>query len=905
LGNTSTYTLSNGAQVSLPAGPNFSTKLGSDGGTTSYTVITSLGAAGSTTATDLQGMAGNLAGKYVLGADINASPTSGWNSNGSGGFYGFAPVGDNSSNTVATRFTGVFDGLGHTIAGLTINRPSTGYYGLFGYTDGATVRNVGMMGGSVSGIGEIGGLVGKNNGTIANAYATGSVSAGSNSNGGGLVGQNNGTIANAYATGSVSVSGFDSSGGGLVGANFGTIANAYATGSVSASGLGVSSGGLVGANFFTGTITNAYSTGAVTNNGGGASFAGGLVAANVGTVTNSYWDTQTSGQGGSDGGSGLTTAQAMTQASFTGFDFTNTWWMADSNTRPFLRSEYSTTVTNAHQLQLMAMDLTASYTLANNIDASETSAGTGMWGSAGFAPVGSNSSNSNATRFTGSFDGLGHTISGLTINRASTDYVGLFGYANGTLRNVGLPNSSIKGHQYVGTLAGLSGAAISNSYATGAVVGSSIMVGGLVGKNGGNISNSYATSSVSGTDTVGGLVGFQASNSIANSYATGDVNGNTAVGGLVGALSSTVSNSYATGHVNGSSIVGGLIGTSSGGTVTDSFWNTQTGYPTNNSSGATGKTTAQMKQLATFAGWDIDDAGGTGKIWRIYEGNTNPLLRSFLTPLAVTANAAGKTYDGLAYSGGNGVSYSIAPNANLLGAATYGGSSQGAVNVGSYVITPSGLYSNQQGYDITYANGNLTVNTAPLTVTANGFSKIYDGLAYSGGNGVGYSGFVNSEGSGVLGGALAYGGNAQGAVNAGSYVITPSGLTSSNYAITYASGSLSITPAALPYIAPVSQLVQNSITATAPTLKDLRLVENTVAQLESTILLPSANNQPETSGLVAENSSSEASSPASANNAVQNNTKLSSTMTIGKNGPTFKIMHPGVKLPDYMVNVYE
>ena len=91
-GNAGVYTLSNGAKISLPAGANFSTKLGNNVAATPWTVITALGAAGSVTTTDLQGMNGNKAGKYVLGADIDASSTSGWNDNGSGGFYGFTPA---------------------------------------------------------------------------------------------------------------------------------------------------------------------------------------------------------------------------------------------------------------------------------------------------------------------------------------------------------------------------------------------------------------------------------------------------------------------------------------------------------------------------------------------------------------------------------------------------------------------------------------------------------------------------------------------------------------------------------------------------------------------------------------------------------------------------------------------
>jgi hypothetical protein len=98
----------------------------------------------------------------------------------------------------------------------------------------------------------------------------------------------------------------------------------------------------------------------------------------------------------------------------------------------------------------------------------------------------------------------------------------------------------------------------------------------------------------------------------------------------------------------------------------------------------------------------------------------------------------------------------------------------------------------------TSASGNIgSVTPAPLTVSASNARKTYDGAAYTGGNGVAYSGFVNNETPGVLGGTLAYTGSSQGARNAGSYVITPAGLSSSNYAVSFANGSLSVTPAPL------------------------------------------------------------------------------------------------------------
>jgi hypothetical protein len=120
-------------------------------------------------------------------------------------------------------------------------------------------------------------------------------------------------------------------------------------------------------------------------------------------------------------------------------------------------------------------------------------------------------------------------------------------------------------------------------------------------------------------------------------------------------------------------------------------------------------------------------------------------------------------------------------------------------NAGSYGITVSqGTLVASSGYNFAFNNaGVLTVNPAALTITADNVTKIYNGVPYSGGGGVTYSGFVNGQNASVLGGAIAYGGNSQGAVNVGTYAIIPSNLTSSNYAITYVDGTLTINQAAL------------------------------------------------------------------------------------------------------------
>jgi hypothetical protein len=122
-------------------------------------------------------------------------------------------------------------------------------------------------------------------------------------------------------------------------------------------------------------------------------------------------------------------------------------------------------------------------------------------------------------------------------------------------------------------------------------------------------------------------------------------------------------------------------------------------------------------------------------------------------------------------------------------------------NAGTYAYgTPNVLSvtsNNGRSVYVEYGRGALTINKAPLTVTANDATKTYDGQAFTGGNDVTYSGFVNNDNDSALSGALSYGGTAQGAKNAGSYTITASGLTAQNYDITYVDGALTVNKATI------------------------------------------------------------------------------------------------------------
>jgi len=233
--------------------------------------------------------------------------------------------------------------------------------------------------------------------------------------------------------------------------------------------------------------------------------------------------------------------------------------------------------------------------------------------------------------FKGTFDGQGYEIRDLFINRSGWGGSGIFGCVGkgGIIRNIGVTNATmtvpadvvrsldVAPIDAVGIVVGFSMGSVSGSYASGAVSGD-WSVGGLVGQNTGTVNNCYSTANVTGTWAVGGLVGS---------------NGDLKYGG-------TVSNCYSTGNITGDEYVGGLVGKNEGstpgvnfrGSVRKSFWDIETsGQAT--SDGGKGKTTGEMKDIATFsdAGWNMIAVANPGTrdpsyIWNIVDGVTYPFL---------------------------------------------------------------------------------------------------------------------------------------------------------------------------------------------------------------------------------------------------------------------------------------
>jgi hypothetical protein len=233
-----------------------------------------------------------------------------------------------------------------------------------------------------------------------------------------------------------------------------------------------------------------------------------------------------------------------------------------------------------YDLDYIKKNLYGTYLLMNDLDSTTAGytelASPTAKGGQGWQPIGMKEAS-----FRGLFNGQGHEIRDLFINRPDQEGVGLFDELGitGRIMSIGVVKANVTGFS---------------------------LVGGLVGVNWGNVTGCYVTGSVSSTGT-------------------------SRVGGLVGENVATVHNCYSTASVSGSEQVGGLVGDSNG-TVSNSFWDTQTSGQTT-SAGGTGENTTQMMNIATFSGaaWNIIAVANPGAhnhsyIWNIVTGVTYPFL---------------------------------------------------------------------------------------------------------------------------------------------------------------------------------------------------------------------------------------------------------------------------------------
>ena len=566
----------------------------------------------------------------------------------------WTPIG----NTTAKAFKGTFDGNDQTITfSLSVNEiesaDSNKPYGLFGANSG-TIQNLGVAGSvTISSSDNVyfGSIAGYNqgDGVITDCFSSCDVSltisgSGLDPNVGGIVGRNEGTLKNSYAVGDVMVTvPSGSCVGGIVGYNYKTIFNCYAAGNVTATdassvGVGVA-GGIAGYNSALtspriGNITNCFAL----NEKITAASAGRIAGYQYGSMVspkfsgNSAWDGMTLNDATVTGGTATdlngadVASETVWGILFEPFTDANGWKLNEGNENfqlPVLKNIAVPADVDASHLKPAAVPTPeptpesyfsggdgtegTPYLIASLSDLKNLStlvnAGNAEYNASHYmltapvtlgndwTPIG----NTTAKAFKGTFDGNDQTITfyNVVIENYADSFYGVFGVVgeNGEVTNLNvagsLTTSSLNEDDYdVGGIAGDNYGTITNSQSSVAVTVEStvkeVFAGGIAGYNTGTISGCSATGAVTADSTqksyAGGIVG-ENDGTISGCSATGavtaDGTGESRAGGIAGVNTVTISGCSATGDVTadgtGESLAGGIAGDNYGGTITDSY----------------------------------------------------------------------------------------------------------------------------------------------------------------------------------------------------------------------------------------------------------------------------------------------------------------------------------------------
>lgn len=368
------------------------------------------------------------------------------------------------------------------------------------------------------------------------------------------------------------ITGGSLSGVGVFGYSSGTIKNLTIVDATINTPNSFSVGLAVGQNLSGGTVDNVHTSGSVTGHDG----IGGVIGNSFGTVTNS-------------------SAAVDVTANFYGGGFVG--------------GQDDGTISDSH--------------------ATGTVTDTGIGDSGGFVgysngTISSSYASGNVTgtgtsEFMGGFAGTttGTVTNSYASGNVSAPVTTVGGFAGSILNGSQVSDCHAQGDvestsEYIGGFVGIAGdSTILRSYATGNVSSTGNTVGGFAGTTASNnvIHQSFALGDVSGGENVGGFVGDHRG-TIENSFSRGDVIGDDSLAGFIAKIQDgTVIDSYSTGLITGGIVTGGFISSFNLGSVsTDNFWDTQTsGNSFSSALGETGKTTAEMKDLATFT--DVSTAG--------------------------------------------------------------------------------------------------------------------------------------------------------------------------------------------------------------------------------------------------------------------------------------------------------
>jgi filamentous hemagglutinin family protein len=382
------------------------------------------------------------------------------------------------------------------------------------------------------------------------------------------------------------------------------------------------------------------------------------------------------------------------------------------NGTPFVLVNNLTQLSNA-----VTNNIVANIAFANSYDASAD-------GTYSNAPV--------SGTFAGTFEGLGNSISNLTISAPGTDYIGLFSIVagNGRLGDVSLVNVNISGAEDMGGFIGSTepNASVRNVSVTGTLTSSGDYVGGLIGRveSSGTISDSHTNVALTGQNLVGGLVGAMDEGSITNSSATGSVYATSGdAGGLVGAMqgSSQIVGSFSTGSVTaGVGSAGGLAGEMDGGSILDSYSLAAVDGGTADAGGLIGDASIGTSSITdSFAAGYVNAASETGGLAGEVVGGTLSVTNSYWDKLTTgqTTSANSPDANGLTTSA---LQASLQTGLDLPRAASGGGAFAIVPGVTYPYLTwqvPSGIPQVLAG-TVLAANGSTEVAGQSVTALVGG-----------------------------------------------------------------------------------------------------------------------------------------------------------------------------------------
>ena len=517
------------------------------------------------------------------------------NNNGSG-FEPWTPIG------FSFPYEGTFDGQGHTISGLYFKDVYASHVGLFSYSSG-TIRNVGVIDSYFKGSDYIGGVCGYNHAegdnstaTIENCYNTGTVS-GSGSNVGGVCGANQ-ALDNCTAPITNCYYNSEKYTGNAIGTNDGTVTNVE--GKTTARFMSGEVCYLMNNGITDGTLTwhqNIDMEGATKDPYPVLDNTHGVVY-QCSVCTSAYSNTE--GAKGAhdyvDVGNGFLTCEACGTKSYqpatlnasNQYEISNAgqlYWFAalvngdesvcdyDADTNPTGTQQKSAASAKLTADIVVNSGLAEGKTMLESLEY-DTASGKVTNGSSfvAWTPMGYYKSDDDYVEYKGTFDGQGHTISGLYFNDSKVESIGLFGSVyEGYVKNVGVVDSYFCGNAWVGGVCGWAGnSRIENCYNEGTVYGSDDRTGGVCGDvSMSTIENCYNEGTVFCLDgDAGGVCGDVVDGTIINCHNSGSVSGGCYVGGVCGMVNicdtdkSYMINCYNTGDVKG---VGTSVSLTTGG----------------------------------------------------------------------------------------------------------------------------------------------------------------------------------------------------------------------------------------------------------------------------------------------------------------------------------------------------